>query len=110
MSSIDVPLSDGRFGSTSRRDSWWVQPLLTFLGLSLFLVYSTWAAFQGDYYRFGPYLSPFYSPELLGDPFTPGSADGRPGGPPGYHVGRFADPVGARRISRNLLLLSRRIL
>jgi hypothetical protein len=68
MSSVDVPLRDGRFGSTARRDLWWVQPLLTFLGLSLFIVYATWAAFQGDYYRFGPYLSPFYSPELLGNP------------------------------------------
>ncbi len=68
MSSIDVPLRDGRFGSTSRRDWWWIPPLLVLLGLSLFIVYSTWAAFQGQYYRFGPYLSPFYSPELLGDP------------------------------------------
>ena len=33
MSSIDVPLERGRFGQTARRDSWWVQPLLTFLGL-----------------------------------------------------------------------------
>ncbi len=49
-----------------RRDAWWVQPLLVFLGLAAFVVYSTWAAFQGDHYRFGPYLSPFYSPELLG--------------------------------------------
>lgn len=68
MSSIDVPVRGSRFGSTSRRDLWWVQPLLTALGLSLFIVYSTWAALQGDHYRFGPYLSPFYSPELLGDP------------------------------------------
>jgi hypothetical protein len=67
MSSIDVPLRGGRFGNTSRRDLWWVQPLLTFLGLSLFVVYATWGAFQGQYYRFGPYLSPFYSPEIFGD-------------------------------------------
>jgi hypothetical protein len=67
MSSIDVPLRGGHFGHTSRRDFWWAQPLLTFLGLSLFIVYATWAAFQGNYYRFGPYLSPFYSPEILGD-------------------------------------------
>lgn len=40
--------------------------MLTFLGFSAFIVYSTWAAFQGEHYRFGPYLSPFYSPELLG--------------------------------------------
>jgi hypothetical protein len=67
LSSIDVLLGSAGFGKTSRRDLWWVQPLLTFLGLSLFLVYSTWAAFQGNFYRFGPYLSPFYSPEILGD-------------------------------------------
>ncbi len=68
MPSIDVPLRGSRFGSTSRRDSWWVQPVVTFLGLSAFVVYATWAALQGHYYRFGPYISPFYSPELLGDP------------------------------------------
>src|SRR5437016_5406158 len=55
-----------RFGETSRRDAWWIQPLLVFLGLSAFLVYATWAAFQGDHYTFGPYLSPFYSPEIIG--------------------------------------------
>jgi hypothetical protein len=68
MSTIDVPLQGSQFGRTSRRDLWWVQPLLTLLGLSLFIVYATWAALQGQYYRFGPYLSPFYSPEVLGDP------------------------------------------
>src|SRR5262249_38707590 len=26
-----------------------------------------WAAFQAEHYTFGPYLSPFYSPELFGD-------------------------------------------
>jgi hypothetical protein len=55
-----------RFGETSRKDAWWVQPLLVFSGLSAFIVYSTWAAFQGEHYHFGPYLSPFYSPELFG--------------------------------------------
>ena len=34
----------------------------------LFLIYSTWAAFQGNNYRFGPYLSPFYSRRVLGNP------------------------------------------
>src|ERR1700691_454102 len=58
------------FGQTSRKDKWWVVPLLTFLGLGTFVVYSTWAAFQGDHYRFGPYLSPFYSPELFGGPHS----------------------------------------
>jgi hypothetical protein len=68
MSSIDVPLRGSRFGSTSRRDLWWLPPVLTFLGLATFIVYATWAAIQGNNYRSGPYLSPFYSPEILGDP------------------------------------------
>lgn len=70
MPQIDVPLVQGRFGSTSRPDNWWVQPLAVFLGFSAFIVYSTWAAFQGDHYRYGPYISPMYSPELFGDPAT----------------------------------------
>ncbi|HUS05869.1 MAG TPA: hypothetical protein VMZ52_06225 [Bryobacteraceae bacterium] len=67
MASTDLPLYPRRFGQTQRRDTWWLQPLLVFLGLSTFIVYSTWAAFQGKNYTFGPYLSPFYSPELFGD-------------------------------------------
>jgi len=67
MASVDVPVRNGGFGKTYRRDDWWVQPLLTFLGLGAFLVYANWAAFQGDHYHHGPYLSPFYSPELWGD-------------------------------------------
>ncbi len=55
------------FGETMRADAWWVQPLLVFLGLSTFIVYSTWAAFQGRHYFFGNYVSPFYSPEIFGD-------------------------------------------
>jgi hypothetical protein len=68
MGQVDVPLVGTRFGSTSRADNWWIQPLVVFLGLSAFIVYATWAAMQGQYYRFGPYLSPFYSPELIGNP------------------------------------------
>jgi hypothetical protein len=49
-----------------RRGAWWAYPVVVFLALSAFVVYSTWAAFQGEHYRFGPYLSPFYSPELFG--------------------------------------------
>jgi hypothetical protein len=68
MAQVDVPLVRSQFAQTSRVDNWWVQPLLVFLGLSGFIVYSTWAALQGQHYRFGPYLSPMYSPELFGDP------------------------------------------
>ena len=73
------------FGATQRRDLWWLGPLATFLGLLAFLVYGTWAAWQGDNFEIrknalepdptkvkdfhspnnlavAPYLSPFYSP------------------------------------------------
>jgi hypothetical protein len=59
-------LSVRRFGGTSRRDLWWVQPLAVFLGFSAFVVYTTWAGLQNTNYEFGPYLSPFYSPVLFG--------------------------------------------
>src|SRR6187549_2633124 len=60
------PLTERKFGETTRRDAWWLQPLLVFLALSTFLVYATWAAFQGTHFEYGPYLSPFYSPLLFG--------------------------------------------
>lgn len=66
MSSLQL-FKPRAFGETSRRDVWWIQPLAVFLGFSAFIVYSTWAAFQGAHYTFGPYLSPFYSPEIFGD-------------------------------------------
>ena len=61
------PLTQRKFGETTRRDHWWVQPLAVFVALSTFIVYSTWAAFQGNHFEYGPYLSPFYSPLLFGD-------------------------------------------
>ncbi|MEO8041419.1 MAG: succinate dehydrogenase [Acidobacteriota bacterium] len=66
MASNLVQITRRGFGETTRRDLWWLPSLATFLGFSAFIAYSTWAAFQGEHYRFGPYLSPFYSPELLG--------------------------------------------
>ena len=54
------------FGETSRTDAWWIQPITIFLGLGSFVAYATWAAFQGDHYSYGNYLSPFYSPEIFG--------------------------------------------
>ncbi len=68
MSSVDVPLERGGFGKTARRDTWWLYPLLTFLGLGAFLVYANWAAWQGNHYSYGPYLSPMYSPLIFGHP------------------------------------------
>jgi hypothetical protein len=67
MARGDVSLPQTRkFLETTRTDRWWVQPLLVFLGLGGFIVYSTWAALQGtDYFVPGTrYLSPMYSPVL----------------------------------------------
>ena len=78
VSAVHVRLGRRRFGETARRDLWWIQPVGVFLGLSAFVVYSTWAAFQGDHYWLAKdaagvkydyaanYLSPFYSPEIFG--------------------------------------------
>jgi hypothetical protein len=55
------------FGETRRRDAWWLPNVPVVVVLSAFIAYATWAAFQNAHYTFGPYLSPFYSPELLGD-------------------------------------------
>jgi len=58
------------FMQTERKDAWWLPPLVTFLGLSTFIGYATWAALQGKNFFFdgggAEYLSPFYSPELFG--------------------------------------------
>ena len=67
MEQVQITIPVRRFGETSRKDTWWVQPLVVFLGFSTFIVYSTWAAFQGEYYEHLGYLSPMYSPELFGD-------------------------------------------
>ena len=52
------------FGSTSRRDSWWLAPGLVAAGLLLLGGYATWAALQGTHFEFGRYLSPLYSPKI----------------------------------------------
>lgn len=65
MTSTPLPIQRS-FGETLRRDLWWLAPLGTLIAFSSFLIYGTWAAFQNAHYTFGPYLSPFYSPELWG--------------------------------------------
>ncbi|HXY61144.1 MAG TPA: hypothetical protein VEH26_06035 [Chthoniobacterales bacterium] len=67
MSEAELTIPRHSFGQTMRRDVWWAQPLFVFLGLTTFIVYSTWAAFQGSHYYFGNYVSPFYSPEVFGN-------------------------------------------
>ena len=67
MPTVATSLASRGFGETARRDAWWTQPLAVFLGFGTFIVYTTWAGFQNAHYTYGPYLSPFYSPELFGD-------------------------------------------
>ncbi len=55
------------FGATQRRDAWWAQPAAVFTGLAAAGAYLTWAAFQGNNYQAGPYLSPLYSPLFIFD-------------------------------------------
>ena len=67
MTTVPVRVVPRGFGQTTRRDTWWAVPAVVFTILSAFVVYATWAAFQGQHYTYGPYLSPFYSPEVFGD-------------------------------------------
>lgn len=83
MTQATVPITRRRFLETGREDAWWVQPLVVFLILGGFVAYATWAAFQNAHYTYGPYLSPFYSPEIFGD--SPHALLGpRPGWWPGW--------------------------
>ena len=81
MSDISLPLKRKGFAVTLRIDNWRLEPLLVLSGLSAFVIYSTWAAWQGDYYwwsggttGFGGYLSPFYSPPMFIKESMAGSA------------------------------------
>lgn len=56
-----------------------MSPSLVFFGFTSFIVYTTWAALQGEHYAVGPYLSPYYSPELFGS-----SPHAWFGGPPSW--------------------------
>jgi hypothetical protein len=77
MAQVSMAPPRGRpepFGATQRRDRWWLSPIAVFIGLMIFIVYSTWAGLQGTYFEIradtthftghdvAPYLSPFYSP------------------------------------------------
>ena len=67
MATVATSFGSRSFGETARRDAWWLQPLAVLVGFGAFVVYTTWAGLQGEHYTYGPYLSPFYSPELFGD-------------------------------------------
>src|SRR5437868_5474838 len=62
MAEIQIAAQPGKFGSTLRRDNWWLEILPVIVVLGGFGAYATLRAFEGNYYMWGPYLSPFYSP------------------------------------------------
>lgn len=69
------------FAKTLRKDKWWLYPGIVLFGLTAFLVYGTWSAWQADYYwysagetGFGGYLAPFYSPLIFIKEGVPGAA------------------------------------
>ncbi len=71
---IFLPHAPKPLGTTQRRDRWWLEPLLNFIGFTAFVAYSLWVAFtpvgsHGLNYEWPQrstlgwtYLSPFYSP------------------------------------------------
>ena len=67
MAEINLTGTRHGLGYTNRKDLWWPKPLIIFICLSTFIIYVTWAAWQGEHYSYGSYLSPLYSPELFGD-------------------------------------------
>ncbi len=62
MAATGAPAAGSGFGSTLRRDAWWVEILPVIVLLGGFGLYATLRAFEGKFYEWGPYLSPFYSP------------------------------------------------
>jgi hypothetical protein len=66
MEAVPVKILPRGWGDSERRDAWWVEAILVVVVFSGFIVYTTWAAFQNEHYTHGPYLSPYYSPELFG--------------------------------------------
>src|SRR5262245_14273011 len=69
------PATAGGFGATERRDTWWIGPLATAIGLGGFVIYATFRAFYNADYQLGVgtgilpdhayLLSPFFSPLIV---------------------------------------------
>jgi hypothetical protein len=63
MAEAQAPLTGVRgYGKTARRDVWWVEVIPIIILLGAFGIYATLRAFEGKFFEWGPYLSPFYSP------------------------------------------------
>jgi len=60
-----VPGTREPFLATRRQDAWWAVPLSMATAFIAFIAYASWAAFQPvEFSHFGPYVSPFFSPDL----------------------------------------------
>jgi hypothetical protein len=62
MSAGHTTSEQHHLGATMRRDAWWLELLPVIALLGAFGAYATLRAFEGKFYEWGPYLSPFYSP------------------------------------------------
>ena len=49
---------------TTRKDNWWLEPLLIATGFTAFIIYATYRVFENGLYEHNQYLSPFYSPHF----------------------------------------------
>jgi hypothetical protein len=64
MASSPVPSRTTQLGETQRRDAWWLELVPIIILFGGFGIYATLRAFEGKFFEWGPYLSPFYSPLL----------------------------------------------
>jgi hypothetical protein len=76
---LDAPGRAKIDAKTLRQDRWWVQPAITVVVLTSFIIYSTWRAFANTNYFAAPYISPFYSP-CIATNCVPGTGDVHPVG------------------------------
>jgi hypothetical protein len=53
-----------RVSSVDRNDRWWVEPFVTMVVYSLFILYGLLRVFENQFSHWGPYLAPFYSPPV----------------------------------------------
>src|SRR5260221_8822873 len=80
MASSPVPSRTTSLGQTQRRDAWWLELLPVAVLFGGFGIYATLRAFEGKFYEWGPYLSPFiprFFPSVGGSSLPPSSFSAR---------------------------------
>ena len=56
--------ASGPHAKRATETGWWWEPAVTVVAFSLFVLYSLWEIFFHVRGRFGPYLSPYFSPNI----------------------------------------------